>query len=187
MDKLEADYRAEVGTALAQRDWYKAYLWAKGWIGRGGGAWILDPWFVYASSALMQRKPRQATHSLDLALKTWIDAPPDRAVLRWARGAVVQVWLDDPKTALPDLEAAALDAPSWLHADAMASLATCQRDATQSRKRKPSVPPAPEFVGDRMDRAFVAPPSGPRAMGARPRFMDAFLAELHRSRDIPQR
>lgn len=78
---------------------------AKGWIGGGGGAWIVDPWLVYVGSALLQGQPRSATHSTDLAVRVWIAEPANRAILRWVRGDVIRRRLNDPKTALEDLTA----------------------------------------------------------------------------------
>ena len=184
---LTDSYPVNAAEALAKRDWYSAYRWAKGWISSGGGAWTLDPWLVYAASALMQRQPRQAIHSLDLALKTWIDAPPDRAILLWARGEILLRWLDDPKTALLDLREAANDAPAWLRADAVASLTASERDAPKSRKPKPSVELRPAYMGDHIDRGVVAPPPGPRSVGGRPVFLGSLLDELRRASDIHQR
>jgi hypothetical protein len=71
---LEHEYRERALRALVAGDWHDAYRWAKGWIGRGGGAWIVDPWLVYAASALLHRQPRSAIHQRPL---TRIALPQD--------------------------------------------------------------------------------------------------------------
>ena len=135
----EAEYRAAVQAALAADDWHRAYQWAKGWIAHGGGAWIVEPWLVYAATSFMMGQPRTAVHSLDLALKHWLHEPGDRAVLRWVRGSIVRTHLADPKTALPDLETALSDAPAWLAERCHVSRDECAKAALTSKKRKASV------------------------------------------------
>jgi hypothetical protein len=85
--RSDDDYRRLALEALAVGDGRAAHAWAKGWIGSGGGAWILDPWLVYVASALLVRQPRNAVHSTDIALRHWISDPPDRSILPWVRGA----------------------------------------------------------------------------------------------------
>jgi hypothetical protein len=65
--QVDDEYRELAVESLDQDDWYGAYCWAKGWIGHGG-AGLLDPWLVYVASALIHRRPRTASHSVDLAL-----------------------------------------------------------------------------------------------------------------------
>lgn len=167
------EFRAEAVAALKARDWYAAYQWAKGWIGGGGGAWILDPWLVYAASALLHRQPRNAVHSLDLALEHWIPDRVDRAVLLWARGTVVMRHLSDPKTATPDLVEAAEHAPDWLRAEAAESLDVSRIDAEKSRKRTSSVKPAPSFGGFGSVAETVPQRQSSRQPGIRPPVWDA--------------
>jgi hypothetical protein len=174
----EEDYRGPALAALAAGDWYGAYSYAKGWIVAGGGAWILDPWFLYAASALVHGQPRGAVHSLDLALGVWIEPIPDRGTLLWARGAIVRGRLADPKTALTDLCRAAEDAPRWLCTTAAADAEACLGEAELSRKRKPSVGAAPTYRGPGTTAETVARPRGPIVVGGRPAVWDAFVASL---------
>jgi hypothetical protein len=85
-------------------------------------------------------------HAADLALKNWIDDDGRRAVLRHTRGEVIRRHLRDPKTAQADLDDALERAPIWLLADAERAAALCRDESTASRKRKPSVEPAPDYV-----------------------------------------
>jgi hypothetical protein len=171
-----SEYRKLAVAALEAGDWHGAYRWAKGWIG-GGGAWIVDPWLIYVASALRHGQPRGAVHSTDLALKHWIPESEDRAILLWIRGEVVRRRLNDPKTALPDLASAAESAPSWLAAQAAADREACEIEAASSRKRKPSVGPAPEYKGLGTAAETVARPS-PHVVGSRPAVWDAVIARL---------
>jgi hypothetical protein len=141
------DYRTEITACFEAGDWHGAYRWAKGWIGSGGGARTLEPWLVYVASALKENQRRPAVHSCDLALKHWISRRAARGVLLYARGEVIRRHLRDPKTALEDLRAAERMAPNWLRHDAKAALEACEQEAPASRKRKPSVKPAPSFSG----------------------------------------
>ncbi len=152
------DYRREAKTALEQGDWHEAYLWAKGWIGSGGGARSLEPWLVYLASALQQGQPRTAVHSADLALAHWIEGERARAVLHYARGEVIRRHLRDPKTARADLDAAGDAAPAWLADTVAEARAACESEAGTSRKRKPSVGRAPRFSGADMDEPVAADP-----------------------------
>jgi hypothetical protein len=162
--------------ALEKRDWYDAYASAKWWIGAGGGAWIVDPWLVYAASALLQGQVRSATHSIDLALRVWIPQPANRAILLWIRGDVIRRRLNDPKTALADLTAAADDAPEWLTQRAVEDRDACALEAPASRKRKPSVGPAPAYRGPGTTANTVARPVPTRPDGARPYVWDAVMS-----------
>jgi hypothetical protein len=173
-----AEYRREALAALEADDWHSAYLWAKGWNGRGGGVWIVDPWLVGVASALMRGQPRNAVHALDLALRYWIPERLDRAILRWVRGDVIRRRLNDPKSALADLIAAAQDAPDWLRPTALADRDACANEAGTSRKRKPSVAGSPEYQGPGTVADVVARPDGVRVVGARPAVWDAVIARL---------
>jgi hypothetical protein len=173
----EAEFREEAIAALDAGDWYGSYQLAKGWISGGGGAWIVDPWLVYVASALLNGQPRTAVHSTDLALKHWIPEAEDRAILLWIRGDIVRRRLNDPKTALADLASAAESAPSWLAGQAAVDRRACEIAATSSRKRKPSVGPAPDYKGPGTAAETVARPS-PHPVGARPAVWDAVIAHL---------
>ena len=162
--------------ALEKRDWNDAYASAKWWIGAGGGAWIVDPWLVYAASALLHGQPRNATHSMDLALGVWIPQPANRAILRWVRGDVIRRRLNDPKTALADLAAAADDAPAWLIQRALEDRDACASEAFASRKRKPSVGPAPEYRGPGSTANSVARQVTVRSDGAQPHVWAAVMS-----------
>ena len=159
-------------TALDNGDWRGVYEWTKSWVGWGGGAWLPDTWLLYAASAMLKRQPKNAVHSLDLGLKTWIEGPADRAVLVWCRGALVWKVLADPKTAVTDLDLAEPHLPAWLEADVATQVARCQQDARVSRKRVPSVKPHPELSVPPFGRGFAAPPVVTRADGARPQVWD---------------
>ena len=138
--------RSLAAERIAERDWYGAYLQAKGWIGRAG-AGLLDPWLVYVVSALLHGQPRNATHSLDLALGGWFEDPADRAVLHFVRSRVIWHRLNDPKVALADLQLARPSAPTWLTGLVAADEDPQRAAASASRKRKASVGPAPAFAG----------------------------------------
>jgi hypothetical protein len=153
-----ADCRAKALAGLEARDWRSVYDWTKTWIGWGGGAWLPDCWMLYAASALLQGQPKNAVHSLDLGLGTWIEGPIDRTVLAWCRGQVVRRRLSDPKTALLDMEDAVLSLPGWLADGARAELLACREESVASRKRVPSVKPRPDFAGPEGYRHVVAPP-----------------------------
>src|SRR5262249_7561537 len=158
---------------LVHDDWHRAYEAAKGWISGGGGARITDPWCVYIASALLHRQPRTAVHSADLALGNWIADSADRAVLLWLRGEVIRRFRNDPKPAQADLDVAQQPAPSWLHDEVAAAAAACRLQATSSRKRKPSVDPAPAYTGDPSTQMFVRPAiDSPRPGGTRPNVWD---------------
>jgi hypothetical protein len=174
----EETFVSQAIAALNAGDWYDAYSTAKWWIGAGGGAWIVDPWLVYVASALVQGQPRSATHSTDLALRVWIPQPANRAILRWVRGDVIRRRLTDPKTALADLAAAAPAAPAWLMERAVADRDTCAIEARGSRKRKPSVGPAPDYRGPGTTGATVARQVSFRPDGSKPLVWDAVLACL---------
>jgi hypothetical protein len=168
----EHEFRAQAVAALEARDWYGAYQWAKGWIGGGGGAWIIDPWLVYAASALLHRQPRIAVRSLDLALERWISDQVDRAVLLWARGVVIMRHLSDPKTAMQDLEEAARHAPDWLRLEAATTRDTSLTEAARSRKRKAAVKPAPRYAGPGSVAEKIQGPRVVRRPGTKPPVWD---------------
>jgi hypothetical protein len=153
--------RLDAVASLESGDWHGAYISAKSWIASGGGARIVDPWLVYAASALMHGQPRTAIHSIDIALQHWISAPADRAILHWARGCIVRETLRDPKTAKTDLETAATNAPEWLVARLAAASVACDEEALHSRKRKRSVNDAPALAVQPADPsvALVLEPS----------------------------
>jgi hypothetical protein len=169
----ECEQRAR--QACDERDWHGIYLCAKSWIVSGGGGRQLDPWLLYVVSALMHGQPRTGVRSLDLALGNWISDPADRAVLLWTRAEVIHNWLRDPKTARADYHAALSSAPAWLRHDVEADLARCEAESGRSRKRKPSVAPAPDYVDKPRD--FVTP-VGRATAGSRPAVWDRLVAEL---------
>ena len=83
----KSDFSSEMRSSFSEENGrLAAHRWAKGWIGQGGGAWIVDPWLVYAASAIMNGQRRNAVHSIDLAgnpsARSWasrrLDATPDR-------------------------------------------------------------------------------------------------------------
>jgi len=167
-----ADSRAalqakEALAALALGDHHGAYTSAKWWISAGGGAWQLDPWLLYVASGVLAGKPRIATHSADLAFRGWLALPAERAVMHWARAAVVLRQLRDPKTAHLDLDAACDETPAWLEKQVQRDVLTCQKLASKSRKSKPSVAPAPTFAPF-ADRGFVSAPLGSTSPSTRP-------------------
>jgi hypothetical protein len=170
--------RRDALTCLAQGDWHGAYEDAKSWISIGGGAWILDPWLIYVASALLHGQPRQAVHSVDIPLQSWIADPMDRAILHWVRAAIIHRRLRDPKTARADYDRASATAPPWLHGTVLADLDACAQDAERSRKRKASVGPAPEYRGA-YAHDIVAPPQENRPPpGSVPAVWDAVLPYL---------
>ena len=171
----EEKFRRDAIAALEARDWYDAYTVAKWWIGSGGGAWIVDPWLVYVGSALLHGQPRSATHSTDLALRVWIPERANRAILRWVRGDVIRRRLNDPKTALEDLAASADAARAWLADRALADRDACVVEAEVSRKRKPSVEPAPAYKGPGSTADTVVGPVSARPDGALPYVWDAVI------------
>jgi hypothetical protein len=147
VSKIAEDYRAKIRDALDAGDHRDAHDWAKGWIGNGG-AQSVEPWLVYVVGAIHEGQRKGATHPVDLALQFWIEDPRARAVLHYVRGEIVRHRASDPKTALADLEAAASDAPDWLREDASRAVEECAAEAEKSRKRKPTVDPAPDYEGD---------------------------------------
>jgi len=123
---------------------------------------------MYATSALMHGQARTAVHSLDLGLGTWLEGRADRAVLSWCRGSVVWTRLNDPKTALLDLELAVAAPPLWLAAGIDGQMQRCTAAALASRKRVASVKPSPDFTGFKHVSHTVAPPAIIRADGDEP-------------------
>lgn len=169
------DYPELVAAALRGRDWYAAYMWSKSWTSHGG-ALSPDPWLGHALSSLVHGQSRGAIHALDIGLARWVEPAQDRAVLRFARGAVLMLRLDDPKTALADLEAACQDAPAWLAPVTAWLLSTCRESAADSRKRKPSVDPAPRL--DPADHDILAEPPDSPLDGKRPHLWTMLCQEL---------
>ena len=166
--------------AYAVRDWLMIYDWTKSWITNGGGAWMVDAWLLYVISALLQGWPRSAVHSVDMALETWIGAPEDRAILHWVRAAVIHRRMNDPKTAIHDYEAASEAALEWLRDQLASDLVSCAADAERSRKRKPSVDPAPVFwVSPGIDRYTGGPPTESVEPGSIPSVWFELLETLH--------
>lgn len=123
------------------------------------GARSVEPWLVYVASISKERQRRVAVHAADLALGQWIEDSAARGVILWARGAVIRLHLRDPKTALADLREAAHIAPAWLRSLAMEDARRCADEAERSRKRKPSVDPAPSFTGTTPDHPAVRTPA----------------------------
>ena len=172
------EYRAKIKAGLAANDWQEVYAWTKGWVGQGGGAWVPEAWLTYAASALLHGQSRIAVRSLDLGLQNWISNAADRSILLWARGAVIHHHLADPKTALPDLEAAAQFAPDWLAGRLVEDTAACRASAATSRKRKPCVQPAPEKGGDLTVHEKVAGPPAKHKVGSQPHLWNELLPLL---------
>jgi hypothetical protein len=175
-----ADFGAETRRlalgAYENRDWYGVYAWTKSWITTGGGAWVVDSWLLYVVSALLHGQPKGAVHSADLALANWIEAPEDRALVLWVRAFIIHHKLRDPKTALADYDAAAAHAPPWLRTRIERDRSACAVDAEASRKRKPSVGPAPPFAAG--DRDFVAGPVSIPVPGSVPSVWDQLVQTL---------
>lgn len=174
----EAAFRREAVAALDAGDWHGAYLWAKGWIGRGGGAQSTEPWLIYAASGVLHGQPRMAVRSIDLALRHWISASADRAILLSVRGHIVRTLLKDPGAALADLGRAASDAPDWLSAAVRSDYETCGVELASSRRRKPSVAEAPEYEGPGTAAETVATPQTPRLIGGKPPVWEAVMARI---------
>ncbi len=169
------EYRDKISDALTAKDWHAVYACTKGWVGQGGGAWLPEAWLTYAASALLHGQPRIAVRSLDLGLQNWITDQADRSILLWARGSVILRYLDDPKTALPDFEAAATSAPDWLAHLLGHDAAACRASAATSRKRKPSVQPAPSKGVDMTIHEKVAGPAAEHQPGSQPGLWDELL------------
>lgn len=70
-------------------DWHEAYTWIKGWVGSGGGQHLPEAWLAYAATAVLQKQPKNAVHSLDIGLKHWVQDPIDREILLHARDSIV--------------------------------------------------------------------------------------------------
>jgi len=163
-----ADCRAKALAGVAAHEWRDVYGWTKSWIGWGGGAWVPDTWLLYAVSALLEGKPRNAVHSLDLGTRIWLGGAVDRASLTWLRGVIVMDRLNDPKTALVDLEAALSLLPSWLSTGGPERIDRCRDEAGRSRKRVATVQPRPEYVGAEQMAHVVAPAVSNRIDGGEP-------------------
>src|SRR5689334_12094392 len=137
--------QANALAALSESDWRGVYEWTKSWVGWGGGAWRVDVWLLYSTSGLLKGEPRSAIHTIDMALRNWIESPINTAVLTWSRGVLVWKRLNDPKTALADLTTAAGQVPNWLEPDTSLRLGACEEAAAVSRKRVASVKSRPDF------------------------------------------
>ena len=174
--KFGSEVRQRALKAYDERDWYGIYGWTKAWITRGGGAWTVDAWLLYAISALLRGQPRGAVRSVDLALANWIEPAEDRSILHWVRAAIVHQHLKDPKTAEADYRASAEQAPEWLRERLQDDLALCLVDMRASRKRKRSVEPAPQF--EPRNRSFVSEPQGVRQAGSVPNVWPQLIATL---------
>lgn len=174
----EAEYPDLIAQAADAGDWYSVYMWSKSWI-HYGGATAPDPWLGYAIAGLLQGQTRGAVNSIDKALQYWITDPTDRAILLWARAAVIDRGANDPKTALSDYQLAIDHAPAWLADDARAAHQACVKRAESSRKRKPSVEPAPGIPSQAP--THVEPRDPLFEAGERPCLWDVFLAALEGS------
>jgi hypothetical protein len=172
-----AHCRAKALDGLESEDWKIVYDWTKSWVGWGGGAWIPDTWLLYAVSGLLHGQPRSAVHSLDLGIGIWLTGPIDRGLLIWCRGVVVMRYLTDPKTALLDLRSVEEPA-TWLASTMEGAVGRGEQAAAHSRRRKPTVPPRPEFTGADSVVAAAAPPVGSRRDGDRPAVWDHVAAYL---------
>ena len=172
----DAEYPDLITLAAEEGDWYSVYMWSKSWI-HDGGATAPDPWLGYAIGNLLRGQPRGAINAIDKALRSWTTDPIDRAILLWARAAVIDRWLNDPKTALPDYQLALGHAPGWLAADAHAAHRASTERAKSSRKRKPSVQPSPSSPSH-VPLDVVEPRDPTFQVGERSRLWDAFLAAL---------
>jgi hypothetical protein len=150
-------YRAKIRAGLSAGDWREVHDWTKGWVGQGGGAWLPEAWLAYAAGGILLGQPRTAVHSVDAGLSNWIVAEADRSILLWARGSLVMRRLADPKTALPDLTVAAEASPTWLAPVLAADTEACEAAAKTSRKRTPSVKPAPAYEARDFAHDKVAP------------------------------
>lgn len=175
---LSDECRAAGETALLARDWRAAYDTAKYWVSQAGGAWTPEAWLLYAASGVLHGQPRIAVRSVDLALGNWVQADLDRAVLHWARAVITWSYLDDPKTALPDLEASAAYAPDWLRSRVDDDLRGCREAARVSRKRKRSVDEAPVYSGKGVAHETVASAEPGHVVGSRPLLWDPLAALL---------
>ncbi len=129
----EVECRHAAEQALRRGDWHEACLWAKSWILRGGARRI-EPWLFYVASALQQGRPKTAVNSCDLGLRTWCEDEPSRAILRFVRGEVIRHRLNDPKTAINDLDAAARACPDWLAQDRKHARTACAGEGREKQE-----------------------------------------------------
>ncbi len=171
------DCRSDARQAIAAGDWSRTYAAAKLWVARGGGAWAPEAWLLYAASAVLLGQPRTGVRSMDLALGNWVEAQPDRSVLHWARACLVAQHLRDPKTALADYESARAGCPPWLRATLKADLDECAAAAEKSRKKKPSVSPAPAYE-PRHGHDTVSPADPMHSPGTQPPLWSPLIAVL---------
>lgn len=140
--------------ALQTGNWRGASVAAHKLVREGGEATTAEPWLVYAASAVLNDRPVNAVSSLDVGLRNWVHEPADRALLRWARAALVEHRLLDPKSALIDYDAAKPDCPEWLRDQLVADRKRCAGRARAKRTLAPEIAAAPDYdpVADR-DRA----------------------------------
>jgi hypothetical protein len=151
-------YRAECARLVAADDWYALYQTAMEWRMVAGGCWTPEAWLMDVASALLHRQPKTAVHCCDMALRTWVERPADRLVLRGVRGVLVRGAVGDPLRAIDDLAAAA-QGPAWIAAVAGPEHALAEQQGARSRVRTPRVGPSPAFTGEH--RSAVAPPEDP--------------------------
>lgn len=182
---MATDYVTQTTLALSRGDARSAHRWAKGWIGSGGGAWLIDPWLVYVCSALIESKPRLGLHSIDLALRNWISDATDRSVLYWVRGAILYRILNDPGGASIEFSKSLASAPSWLAAEARTDLDEATSDSAARRGKHSRVPPSPEYVGPGEFGNAVPPKVTPTVVGARPKLWDILVRYLPETRSRP--
>lgn len=152
---------------LQARDWETSYHTAQEWVMYGGGAWFPDAWLLQACGAVLHHQPRMAIQVLDQALRHWIAAPADRAVLLWARGSLQLRQVKDPVGAASDFTAAAGAAPPWLRPLLVRDQVHGAAAASRSPQRE--VTSAPHFEVMTSNRATVAPADPNRRPGAQPR------------------
>lgn len=182
---LTGEYRDWAAEGLAERDWRTTYDAAKGWVSRGGGAWIPECWLVHAASGVLHRQPRTGVHALDLALGNWVSAEPDRSILLWARASIVWHWLDDPKTAEADFTAAGTASPAWLQPRLEHDVEACREAAALSRKRKAAVASAPGYATEPLAHGTVAPREATHEPGVEPELWDLAVPILTKEQVPP--
>jgi hypothetical protein len=140
-----AAYREQALACLRDGDGLGAHRWVKGWIGAGGGPHI-DPWLADVACDLLRERPRNAVLAIDLAIGTWLPGVWDRAAMLYVRGVIVFRHLDDPKTALLDLDPIRETLPGWLEPLTISEITACEDAAPLSRKRKAAVANARPYL-----------------------------------------
>jgi hypothetical protein len=173
-DRVADPWKGAAAAALLDQDWRGSYEAAKWWVSQGGGAWTPAAWLVYAASGVLHGQPRIAVRSVDLALGNWIEATPDRSILHWARAVIVLDHLSDPKTARADFDAASVETPTWLRSQLQQDDARARDAAPHSRRRKPSVDPAPAYEPSHAHDK-VSPPHSRHVPGDKPALWHAVL------------